>query len=61
MQEANNEIKRISVERCRELLGEDCKLLSDKQIEEIRDALYVVGEIVLDNHFNSSSVCHDHE
>ena len=61
MQEPNKETKRISVERCRELLGEDSKLLSDKQIEEARDALYMLGDNILDNYLSLSSVSTDHD
>ncbi len=60
-QEANKETQRLSIEQCKKLLGEDGKLMSDKQIEELRDALYVLGDTVLDNLFSSSNVCHDHE
>lgn len=42
----------LSIEQCRELLGEDAKGLTDLQIEKIRGALYVLGNNVLDRLFN---------
>ena len=61
LQEAGKEIERLSVEKCREILGEDGKLMSDKQIEDFRDAVYTVVDNVLDNYLELSSVCPDHE
>ena len=61
IQEASEKPKRLSVEKCREVLGDDVASLSDIQIEDVRDALYMLGENILDNLFNPSSVCHDHE
>ncbi len=60
-QEAIQKIQRLSIERCRELLGEDGKTLSDQQIEELRDDLYILVDSTLDNLFNPSNVCRDHE
>ncbi len=55
------EIKLLSIERCRELLGDDASTLSDHQIGGLRDALYALGNTVLDNLFNPSTVSTDHE
>ena len=54
-------MNRISIDKCREYLAEDAEHLSDTQIEVLRDALYALGDNVLDNLFNPSNVCHDHE
>lgn len=60
-QEATKTDKRISIEECRKALGQDGNSMSDKQIEDIRDALYVLGDSVLDNIFNSDSVGFVHD
>tara|TARA_B100000745_G_C20154676_1_gene395668 strand:+ start:2907 stop:3032 length:126 start_codon:yes stop_codon:yes gene_type:complete len=39
----------LSIEECRKYLGDD---LSDKQVEELRDALYTLIDKVLDEHFS---------
>ncbi len=49
-------MERISIDKCREILGEKAEFLSDAQIEGARDALYVLGESVLDNIFDSGNV-----
>ena len=51
----------ISIERCRELLGKDAQGMSDLQVENFRDAVYVVVDNVLDDYFELGSVCPDHE
>lgn len=55
-QEANNKIKRPSIEECRKHLGEDAKLMSDKQVEDFYDALYAVLDSVLDNYLLHTKV-----
>ena len=37
----------LSIARCREILGTEC-LLSDDEVKVLRDQLYAVAEIVLD-------------
>lgn len=41
----------ISVERCREILGN--KTISDSQIEKIREALYALIENIVDEYVSS--------
>ncbi|MEQ1499809.1 MAG: hypothetical protein ABL917_00360 [Parcubacteria group bacterium] len=55
------EIERLSIEKCKELLGEDGENMSDKQVEEFRDALYTLVDNVLDKYLEVSNVCHEHE
>ena len=43
----------LSIERCKEILGEE---MSDSEVEQLREALYAVVESILDSHF---SVCAD--
>ena len=38
----------ISVDRCKEILGED---ITDSQVERLREALYAMVESILDNYF----------
>ena len=59
--ETNNDKPRISIEKCREILGEDGTLMSDQQLECFRDALYTVVDNVLDNFLETSNVCPQHE
>lgn len=42
-------MERISIDKCREIIGKEAELMSDTQIEVFRDALYTVVESVLDN------------
>jgi hypothetical protein len=37
----------LTIKRCREILGADCKL-TDEEVEALRDQLYVVAEVTLD-------------
>lgn len=37
--------KRISISKCRRLLGKEAEGLTDEQIEEIRDAQYQFAEL----------------
>jgi len=39
----------LSVSKCRDLLGQT--KLNDKQVEELRDALYVFVENILDDYY----------
>lgn len=39
----------LGIEEIRETLGEDGKNLTDKRIEEIRNSLYELGEIIFDD------------
>jgi hypothetical protein len=59
--EQRSETTRLSIEKCRELLGRDAQLMSDPQVEAVRDAIYTVVDSVLDIYFDVSSVCPDHE
>lgn len=61
MDSAETITKRISIEQCRELLGKGEELLSDQQVERLRDALYMLGDNVLDSIFNRSNVSPNHE
>ena len=54
-------MERISIDKCREILGNEAELMSDPQIEAFREALYTVVESALDNLDPLSSVCTDHE
>ena len=38
----------ISVDRCKEILGED---ITDSKVERLREALYAMVESILDNYF----------
>lgn len=40
----------ISIERCKEILGEN---MSDSEVERLREALYSMVESIMDNYFNS--------
>lgn len=40
--------KKLTVAKCRRLLGDDYASLSDKEIEELRDYLDAIAEIVID-------------
>ena len=37
--------RRLSLERCRELVGTD---ISDAELEKVRDVLYALAEVVVD-------------
>jgi hypothetical protein len=41
------EMEKLSIERCRELIGGDDDL-TDGQVEELRDRLYVVADVIAD-------------
>lgn len=41
----------LSIEKCRELLGDTAIDMPDEKITEIRDSLYTLGEISLDQYF----------
>lgn len=46
----------ITIEKCREELGEIAIGMTDEQIKGIRDSLYAIAELALDNYmenFNS--------
>ena len=38
----------ISIERCKEILGEK---MSDSEVERLREALYAMVESIMDNYF----------
>ena len=39
----------ISVQKCKEILWENYSQLSDKQVEEVRNFLYAIANLVIDN------------
>lgn len=41
----------FTIEKCREVLGYTAIDMSDEQITELRDSLYVLGEMALDQYF----------
>ena len=41
----------LTVEECREVLGESAKDLTDQQISDLRDSLYGLCETVLNDHY----------
>lgn len=41
----------IPIEKCKEILGDNAIDLSDEQIIELRDSLYVLGEMALEQYF----------
>ncbi len=41
----------LSIEKCREILGDKAIDMSDEQIIELRDSLYNLGEMALDQYF----------
>jgi hypothetical protein len=43
----------LDLEQCRQVLGET--LLSDEQVESLRNSLYALVENVLDNYLDSSA------
>ncbi len=43
----------LSIEDCREHLGNDGKDLSDEELEKLRDSLYQLSEIILDDYLES--------
>lgn len=43
----------LSIEKCREELGDISKHMSDEEIIKIRDSLYALRELVLDDYFES--------
>lgn len=43
----------LSVEQCREIIGCDAENMSDKEIEKLRDNLYVFCESTIDYYFES--------
>jgi hypothetical protein len=47
------EATQLTVKECRELLGEDGKLMSDAQIEVFRDALHMTVESILDSYVHT--------
>ena len=44
----------ISIEECRKTLGEIATNLTDKQVEDLRNALYQLTESVLDKYFEEN-------
>lgn len=50
----------ISLEECREHLGDQEKDMTDDQIRELRDALYAAINSILDKCFVFGSVFNDH-
>ncbi len=52
-----NNVERISINKCREILGKEVELMSDVQIEAFRDAVYALVESSLDNLDQLSNVC----
>jgi hypothetical protein len=42
----------ISIERCKEILGEP--QMADSEVEKLREALYAMVESILDNHFEEN-------
>jgi hypothetical protein len=47
MKSASGVSERLSLLRCRELLGPDCRL-SDEDLQAIRDRLYDLAELILE-------------
>jgi len=43
----------ISIQECRKILGNTGDILSDKELEEIRNGLYQLCKKVVDDCFNS--------
>ena len=43
----------ISIERCKEILGE--AQMPDSEVEKLREALYAMVESILDNHFEENA------
>ena len=43
----------LAIEKCREILGEVGKDLSDQRVEELRDSLYKLAHLTLDDYFDS--------
>ena len=43
----------LSIEKCREILGNIAVDMSDEKIIELRDNLYGLGELALDDYFES--------
>ncbi len=43
----------LSIEKCREILEDNATNMSDEQITELRDSLYVLGETALDDYFET--------
>jgi len=43
----------LSIEDCREHLGSDGKDLSDEELEKLRDSLYQLAELALEDYFRS--------
>jgi hypothetical protein len=41
----------LSIEKCREILKKEEIDMSDEKIKELRDSLYVLGEMALDQYF----------
>lgn len=42
-------VERISIQKCREIIGDDAASMSDVQVEAFRDAVYALIESLLDN------------
>jgi len=41
----------LPIEKCREILGDTAIGMSDEQIIEVRNSLYELGEMALDQYF----------
>lgn len=54
-------MERISINKCREIIGEEADNISDVQLEAFRDAIYSLVESSLDNLPCLSNVCVKHE
>lgn len=54
-------MERISINKCREIIGAESDTMSDVQLEAFRDAVYTLVESSLDNLACLSNVCTDHE
>ncbi len=44
----------LSIEKCREILGKEAVDMSDERIMELRDSLYVLGKMALDQYFEDT-------
>jgi hypothetical protein len=54
-------VERISINKCREIIGEESEPMSDVQVEAFRDAIYTLVESSLDNLDQLGNVCASHE
>lgn len=54
-------MERISISKCREIIGREAESMSDVQVEAFRDAIYTLVESSLDNLECLGNVCLNHE